>query len=71
MDRATLKRELVDAEREVAQGEHAINRLRLAILELERDGRDPFAAQRRLAELEQVQRDHLARRDRLRRELSV
>ncbi len=69
MDRRTLTEYLAQAERHVAEGEHQIACQLEIIDELERSGQDTRAARDQLAHLEEMQRLHLADRDRLRAEL--
>ena len=70
MDRALIEDHLAQAERHVSEGEGHIARQREIVATLEHDGHDTVAARATLAQFEDVQRLHVADRDRLRRELS-
>jgi hypothetical protein len=65
-----LEQHLAQAERHVLQGETILERQHRLIEEHECGGHDTEAARKLLAQLEELQRLHLADRDRLRRELA-
>ena len=69
MDRTLLEKLLKEAEERVAQGEEHIRQQRELIAELERDGHNTSLAQELLATFEQIQKLHVAGRDRLAKEL--
>ena len=74
MDRELILQHLKQAERHVAEGERVLEHQRTVIDHLRRDGGgDPMidAAERLLHSFEEVQRMHLADRDRLRGELTA
>jgi hypothetical protein len=68
---ATLEKELDDAERHVAKGQRLVERQRSSIEERQRDGHDNHLATDLLGELEEAQRNHIAHRDLIRRELTI
>jgi hypothetical protein len=70
MDRATLKRHLADAERDVALGEDYIARQRAIVARLEQAGQDSAHARRLLGDLIEIHQVHVADRDRLLEELA-
>jgi hypothetical protein len=71
MDPKLLRDHLALAERHAAEGEDHIERQRRILAELERDGHDTALARKLLATLEATQAQHVANRDRLRRELEA
>jgi len=70
MDREMLQKHLAQAEEHVALGEHHVSRQREVVAELERAGHDTAEARRLLAHFEQMQKMHLADRDRIRHEMA-
>ena len=72
-DRARLEQHLALAERHVAQGEAIIARQRRIVDELERDDHQDAAASARglLIQFLELQKTHIADRDRLRGELGL
>jgi hypothetical protein len=70
MDRSTVLKHLEMARRHVAMGEENIARLREIIARLERGGHDTSTTTELLARFEEIQRLHLADRDRLENELA-
>jgi hypothetical protein len=68
MDRSTVLLEM--ARHHVAMGEENIARLREIIARLERGGHDTSTTTELLARFEEIQRLHLADRDRLENELA-
>jgi hypothetical protein len=71
MDRAMLERHLAQAERHIAEGEHHIARQREIVAQLENDTLDLRSAQVLLTQLEAMQANHVADRDRIRAELAA
>ena len=71
MDRTMLLDHLAQAERHVAQGDGHILRQRALIDRLHRDGHETSVAEDLLRRFEEIQRMHIADRDRLRRELEA
>jgi hypothetical protein len=71
MDRAQTEARLAQAEEHVAKGEGHVARQREIIAELERDGHEALATKAKdlLRLFEEVQAQHVADRDRYRREL--
>jgi hypothetical protein len=69
--KTTLETELDEAERHVEEGERLIERQRRSIEERRRDGHDNDLATNLLGELEEAQRNHIAHRDLIRRELAM
>jgi hypothetical protein len=69
MDRATLLDHLAIALRNVSEGERHIAQQHEIIASLERDGFDASAAKAVLLQFEELQRMHIADRDRLKKEL--
>jgi hypothetical protein len=67
--RNVLEQHLAQAERHVLQGDLILERQRRLIDQRLRDGRDIELAVELLAQMEEMQRMHLADRDRLRDEL--
>lgn len=61
---------LAQADRHVHRGDEIITEQKQRVAELERDGHDTKAARELLALFEEVQRVHLADRNRLRHELN-
>lgn len=68
MDRALILDHLAMAKRHVAEGEEHVERQKMLIAELARDGHDTAVAQKLLATLEQLQVQFTAERERLERE---
>jgi hypothetical protein len=66
MDRDTLVKHLVDAERHVAEGERHLEYQRCLIQRLERDGLDSHRARAVLTTFEDLQRLHLVDLERTR-----
>jgi uncharacterized protein (UPF0335 family) len=71
MGREMLEQHLAQAERHVAEGEDHIARQRQIVDELASSGHDLKAAQELLALFEDMQKSHIADRDRLRAELAA
>jgi hypothetical protein len=69
-DRAMLERHLAKAEEHVERGAKIIERQRIIVAELERDGHNTAEALKLLAEFQRVQAMHIDDRDRLRDELA-
>jgi hypothetical protein len=69
MDRATLRRRLVETEQKIASAQHQITGQRETIAELERNGRPTAHAKYLLAALELLQAAHRDGRQRLLKEL--
>lgn len=69
MDRETLERHLALAEHHVDQGGGHLEKQRMILADLERDGHDPEQGRRLLTALEKTQQLHIADRDRLIRAL--
>jgi hypothetical protein len=69
MDRATVERHLVEAERHVAIGESTIANQRRVLENLLRDGHDTTAAEKLLTTFLDTQDLHIQDRNRLRAEL--
>jgi hypothetical protein len=67
--RAMLERHLAQAEQHVALGEQHVARQRALVAELERDGHNTQPSRDLLKQFEQMQKLHIANRDRLRAEL--
>jgi hypothetical protein len=65
-----LAQHLAQAEDDVASGRRAIIRQRELILDLDRDGHETGEARRLLATFEEMQKLHVADRDRLLKELA-
>lgn len=68
--RGALLDHLAMAERHIAQGAAIIDKQKLLILELERDGHDTHRSRALLRQFEDVQHLHIADRDRLIAELA-
>src|SRR5262249_28708769 len=71
MDRALLVRHLALSEEYIRLGSHRIQHQREIVAKLERRGGDAIQARRLLDNFEELQRMHIADRDRVRRELSA
>ncbi len=71
MDRETIQRHLLLAEMHVSQGERHVARQREIVAELKDDGRDLETARNLLARFEELYAQHVADRDRIRRELEA
>jgi hypothetical protein len=69
MDRQLVERHLRLALDHVERGEQSVARQKEIVRALERDGHDAKHAREMLATFEEIQKLHLADRDRLRREL--
>jgi hypothetical protein len=65
MDRATLEKDLTQAEAHVAKGQKRIALQHEIIAELEREGHDTAPAKDMLASFEKTQAMHVANRDRI------
>jgi hypothetical protein len=65
MDRATLEKDLTQAEAHVAKGQERIALQLEIIAELEREGHDTAPAKDMLASFEKTQAMHVANRDRI------
>lgn len=65
-----VRRHLEQAERHVSEGERHVTRQRELVGELKRDGHDTRQAIELLHQFEQLQKLHVADRDRLRKELA-
>jgi hypothetical protein len=70
MGRAIIAEHLAQAEEHVVSGDRAIIRQRELILDLEREGHEPGEARRLLVTFEEVQKLHVADRERLLTELA-
>jgi hypothetical protein len=64
-----LQRHLAQAEQHVALGDQQVARQRALVAELERDGHDTQSSRDLLEQFEEMQKLHIANRDRLRAEL--
>ena len=67
--RATLERDLAEAEADVLQGARHLEQQHKVISELERDGHDTLQAKELLVTFEKSMALHVEHRDRLRKEL--
>lgn len=70
MDRGMIERHLQQAQRHVSEGEQHIVGQRELLSRLQRDGHDTKEAARLLASFEDLQRLHIADRDRLEKALA-
>lgn len=71
MDRTTIVDHLEMAERHVREGQGHVERQRVLVSELGRDGHDTVRAVELLQQFEELQALHIADRDRLRGELAT
>jgi hypothetical protein len=71
MDRATLEKDLTQAEAHVAKGQERIALQLEIIAELEREGHDTAPAKDMLASFEKTQAMHVANRDRIASKLAT
>jgi hypothetical protein len=71
MDRQVLTEQLAEAEQHIAQGDRNITQQREIVAALERNGHDSGAARQLLAQFEDLQRIHIAHRDKLREQLTA
>jgi hypothetical protein len=69
--KAILDHELEVAERHVEEGQRLVERERKSIEERKRHGHDSGLATVLLGELEEAQRNHIAHRDLIRREIAI
>jgi hypothetical protein len=71
MDKTMLENHLAQAERHVALGHEHVQNQRVLIVKLARDGHDTTMARKLLSQFEEIQRSHIADRDRLKDELAA
>ena len=70
MDRAMIAEHLAQAERHVTLGERHVAEQRERVINLGQDGHDATGAASLLSQFEELQAQHVADRDRVRRELT-